>query len=194
MAYDITKTNHVPMRVLFGAAGSEVELGYTEPGEITVTFNEEWVDQMAHQTGGRILDSYAKPGNPTIQVGLLEVTNLANWAVAFPLGSAQSSSGDARYSPTLITAGASTPHTGQKASSIAKRLILRPVSTASSSTEDAFDLWFPKAWVRTVGDVQFGVDVAVVLNVTFGTLYTEAATEGEHIWLLGKPTGTWVDA
>jgi len=90
MSYDVTKINNVPMRVLFGTAGAEVELGYTAPGEITVTFAEEWVEQMAHQTGNRVIEAYAKPGNPTIQVGLMEISTLSNWAIAFPLGSAQS--------------------------------------------------------------------------------------------------------
>lgn len=195
MSYDISKTNHIPMRILFGTAGSEVELGYSEPGEITVSFNQSWVEQMAHQTGGRALEAYAKHGNPTIQVGLMEVATLANWEVAFPNGSPQSDgSSGTRFSPTLVTAGATTPHTGQKASAIAKQLILRPVSTASSSTEDNMDLWFPKAYVSAVRDIQYSVDVAVMLNVTFSTLYVENATEGEHLWILGKRTGAWVDA
>lgn len=195
MSYDVTKVNRVPMRVLFGAAGSEVELGYTAEGAITVTFNEQWVEQKAHQTGDRTIEAYAKPGNPVIAVKLLEVATLSNWAVAFPLGSAQSDGGSGtRFSPTLITEGASTPHVGQKASSIAKKLILRPASTASSSTEDNFDLWFPKAYCASVGAIQFGVDADMMLDLTFNTLFTEAATEGEHLWVFGKTTGTWVDA
>jgi hypothetical protein len=195
MAIDVTKTNNVPMRVLFGTSGAEVELGLTAPGAITVEFNQSWVEQMAHQTGGRTIEAYAKPGNPVIQVSLMEVATLANWAIDFPLGSAQSDGASGtRFSPTLITEGASTPHVGQKASTIAKKLILRPVSTASSSTEDNFDLWFPKAYVSAVGTMSFDVEEPVVLGLTFSTLFTPAAAEGEHIMVFGKTTGTWVDA
>jgi len=194
MGYDVTKTNRIPMRVLF----NDVELGLCNEGEITVSFAQDWVEQMAHQMGKRVLEAYYNPGNPSITCGLLEVETLSNWEIAFPGGSPQQDgSANTRFSPTLITAGTSTPHIGQKASAYAKRLVLRPMKSASSSTEHSFDVWFPLAYVRSVGDMNFGVDSAIVLDLNFGTLYNPSATLGEHIWIKGLKTagsGTWTDA
>lgn len=193
MAVDVTKINHEPMFVIFNG----VELGYVREGEITVSFSEEWVDQMAHQTGNRVVESFYKGGGaPSVNIGLLQVQELANWAVAFPTGSAQSDGGSGtRFSPTLVTAGASTPHIGQKASAYAQVLVLRPAALyVNVSTETARDLWFPKAWCSGVGDIQYGVDQAVVLDCTFRALYVPGAAEGEHVWVYGLKTGAWVDA
>jgi len=191
MPGDVTKTNHEPVWAVFNGTN----LGLIDAGDVTVTFNEEWVDQMSHQTGGFKLESYYKGGSPTINIKALEVQTLANWEVAFPYGSPQSSSGNSRFSPTLVAAGSTTPYAGMKASAVTHPLILRPAQQyADASTEKSRDLYFMKAWCRSVGAMNFSIDNPQALDLTFDTLFDTTAGEGQHIWFLGLLTGTWIDA
>jgi hypothetical protein len=189
---DVSKINHEPMWAIFGGAN----LGLIAPGSVTVNFTDEWVDQMAHQTGNLVLESYYKPGSPTIHIKAIEILTMANWAVAFPTGSAQGDGGSgSRFSPTLITAGTSTPYAGQKASTVDAQLTLRPAAQyADASTEKTRDLWFPSAWCRSVGEMQFDIEQPMAFDLTFGTLFVAGASEGEHLWIWGLKTGAWVDA
>lgn len=116
--------------------------------------------------------------------------------MAFPTGSKQSDgSSGTRFSPTLITAGTSTPFAGIKASSLAQKLILRPATQyVDASTEKSRDFWVPKAFCSGVGDMIFETDAPQALDMTFQTLFIPTAGEGEHSWIYGLSTGTWVDA
>lgn len=192
-AGDPTKVNREPMWALFNG----VNLGLIAPGDVTVSFTDSWVNQTSHQLGpNAVLESYNQVGSPTIKVKTLEILTMANWAVAFPTGSAQSDgAAGSRYSPVLITDGNTTPFSGKKASAIAQKLILRPAAQyVDASTEKSRDLWFPKAWCSNMGDFQFSADSDMAFDMTFSTLFIPTAGEGEASWIWGLTTGTWVDA
>lgn len=188
MAGTATYLNHEPVWLVYNA----VLLGLIDEGDVTVTINEDWVDQVCHQTGSHVLQSYFKGAQVNVEASLAEITNLDNWAVAFPTAQKQK---DTATPPINRIAGGSatttTPYIGTTATSVAKVLILRPASLyVDASTETARDFLIPKAFCRAVGAIPFGIDSANVLPLTFSGIFDPAATEGEYLWIRGKLTGT----
>ncbi len=178
---------------------NDVLLGLTGEGDVTVSWNTEWIDQMAQQTGGHILESYEKGGPPTIQVNLAEIANLDNFVVAFAAGQKQvdtDTTPNNRFAGGSLTANAA--YTGTKASAVASQLVLRPTSLyTDGTTETVRDMMFPKAWCRNVDDIPFGIDTPAELSLTFGVLFDPAATDGDYEWIRGLETavaGTWAAA
>ena len=193
----VSYLNHEPLWVVHGS--SATLLGFSSEGDITVSFNEEWVDQMTHQTGAYVLESYHKGGPVTIEVSLAEINNWDNWVEAFPTGEKQVDTDtvpNARFSPHKLAAN--TPYIGTKATAVASDLILRPVADyVDVSTETTRDLTFPLAWCRNVDAIPFGIDTPSELALTFGVLFDPAATSGEHTWIRGlmsEVTGAWAAA
>ena len=186
---------HEPVWVVF----NDVLLGLAAEGDVTVTWNTEWVDQMSHQTGVHILESYDKGAAPTVDIELAEVANLDNWAIAFTAGQKQvdtDTTPNNRFASGSLTAN--TPYTGTRATAVAAQLVLRPEAQyVDTTTEQTRDMVFPKAWCRNVGDLLMGIDSPMTLPMTFGVLFDPAATEGDYEWFRGLETavaGSWAAA
>ena len=186
---------HEPVWVVF----NDVLLGLCNEGDITVSWNSEWIDQMSHQTGGHIIESYEKGGSPTVQVDLAEISNLDNWIVAFPVAQKQV---DTDTTPNnRVTGGSLTtnaPYIGTKATAVASQLVLRPQAQyADTTTEKTRDMVFQKAWCRNVDDIPFSIDTPSTLSLTFGVLFDPTATQGDYEWIRGLETevsGAWTAA
>jgi len=188
MAGTATYLNHGPMWVIYNA----VNLGFLNEGEVTLTINQDWVDQLCHQTGSHVVQSYFKGEQVDVEASLAEITNLDNWVVAFQ--TAQKQKDTATPPINRIASGSATttaPYIGTTATSVAKVLILRPVSLyTDASTETAQDFVIPKAFCRNAGAIPHGIDTANVLPLHFSGIFDPAATEGEYLWVRGKLTGT----
>ncbi len=187
--------NHVPAWVLF----NDVLLGFTNEGDISISMNQEWVSQTVAQAGANEVQAYNKGGTPTISVELAEIYNWDNWIVAFP--NAEKQADDATPPANRIaghSATTTTEYIGQKATSVAQNLVIRPaVDYTDETTETANDFLIPLAYCSSVGDIPFGVDTPMVLPLEFRALFDPAATLGANQWIYGMDadaTGTWAAA
>lgn len=200
MAGTLANTNKVPVWVCFGTAGAEVNLGFCNPGDITLTVNEEWSEQMFHQTGTYLNDAYFNGARATVTCELAETESLDTWAAAFGFGEKQEDAAtppNTRFAFNTIDTVNAQFDIGTKASTLAKSLLLIPQAVyVTASTENADNIVLPKAWVRNVGDILFSVENNCVLPVTFEALFDASSTTGGNLLFRGKKTatGAWAAA
>ena len=187
----LSNTNKVPVWVVY----NDVALGYTEPGDITLTITQDWTDQTFHQTGSYLMDAYLKGHRATVQCSLSETENVDMWEVAFAGGEEQNDTSSPpleRFALGDKVEQALGYFIGRKASTGAKELKLIPVSqytTASTHTGD--DIVIPKAWCRSVGDIVYSIDNNVALPCTFEAIFDPTDSTGMGLLFRGILTGTW---
>jgi hypothetical protein len=191
MAGKVTHTNLTPMWAVYNS----VNLGFTNAGDITVTYTPEWRDYKAHQTGSYLLDSWAIGGDLTVQLTISETNHEGFWAMAFPLGEEQTATGPIdRFNFTKIADINASQFIGNvRASTLAAKLELIPVADyVSDTTETDNNFVIPKAFVRNNGDFMYSIEKSVEIPVTFQALLNPAGgAEGEAFAWVGKTTGTW---
>lgn len=187
----IGNTNKVPVWVVY----NDVALGYCEAGDITLTVTPDWTEQMFHQTGSNLMDAYLKGHRVTVQCSLAETENVDTWEVAFLGGEEQNDTSSPPLERFVLgdkTEWAAGTFIGRKATAVAKELKLIPVSaytTASTHTGD--DIVIPKAFCRTVGDIQYSIDNDCALACTFEALFDATDANGAGLLYRGVSAGTW---
>ncbi len=190
-----TYLNHVPSWVIL----NDVLLGFTNDGDISVNMNQEWVSQFTTQTGANEVQAYNKGGTPTISVDLAEVYNWDNWIAAFPNAEKQVDT-DTPVNNRIAghDAAGTAQYVGQKATTVALQLVIRPVTDyTDETTETGNDFFFPLTYCANVGDIPFGLDTPLSLSLEFRALFNPAASLGQYQWVYGLETegaGAWVAA
>lgn len=189
MAGTIANVNHRPVWVIY----NDVDLGYVDEGDITITFGDSWVEQKTHQTGDMNVEAYLKRGPVTINIRLLETDNLSNWSIAFPYGEEQedtSTPPETRFAHMRIADLTSDEYSGMKASGIDAQLRIVPTDEYDGTPSNHFDHEFVihSAYVSSVGDMAFSVDSAQVMDLTFSSLFSPVGNNMHWCFGPAEPT------
>ncbi len=155
-------------QILYGPAGSEVDLGLTIGGvevEVSTTTHETKLDQF----GDTVANEFIMGRNITIRMSLAETT-LDNMVALFPGATKVVSS---TKENVKVTSG-----TGESLLLAAKQMILRPIENANATPVDKTkDLVIPKC--ATAGNMRFAFkyDEERVFNCEFKG-YPDATKNG----------------
>ena len=196
----VANTNKVPVWVCYGTAAAEVNLGYCNSGDITVTVTPSWVDKKLYQTGDYLIDSYFKGATVTVSCELAETESVDTWLVAFGFGQSQVDAATppaSRFAFNTIDVVAAQFDIGVQATAIDGQLMLIPqVAYEQAATEHADNIVIPQAFVRNVGDILYSIDNNCALPVTFEGIFDPTSTTGGGVMFRGKKTatGAWVAA
>ena len=191
MAGTVSNTNKVPVWVCF----NDTNLGFCNPGDITLTITSSWSDMKFHQTGDYLVDAIFRGARATVQCEFAEIENLDTWVVAFGFGQKQedtSTPPNERFAFNTIDAVASQWDIATKATSIDANLVLIPqVSYVNATTETDDDIVIPCAFSRDVGDILFSSENNQGLACTFEALLDPTQTDGSNLLYRVRDTGTW---
>ena len=196
MAGTVSNLVNEPVWVLVGAdIDSLAALGYTAKGsDVTITPGQNWIPQMAAQTGEMPLELYDNGQTLEVSVDFAEVVNWDLWPELFLSGEKQldqATPPDNRFTSHQI---ADVTLVGRKGTSVDQFLVLRPVELyADAATETVRDFVVPMAVCTNVAEIPFGIETPQTITATFTAIGNPAASDGSVLWHRGLTTAdtTW---
>jgi hypothetical protein len=164
--------------------GFELELGYFEPGEISIGLDEELFDVKSHQTGSQLLDQIRTgvTAGP-ITLNLIEaITAKLKALLEKGIGVALTPSGG-----TEVTAVGSLDGSKQfqNATADGGKLVLHPTKNASTTYADDLAFWlsYPK-----LNALVFDGESQKKIEVEFNVYLDQSKTNAANIFVLGDHT------
>jgi len=167
-----------PMRVSFGTAGSEVDLGGTLAN---VVISAKYVKSpvLADQSGSTIRDRMVSGMEVTVTTELAEIQNKDVWKVVFPHAT--------KVGSGTTTAAAIRFDDGMSASDLsnAKQLVLHPLT--KSDADKSTDFTFFKAVASAESSLTYGPSEQARLKIVWNVLPDESAVPNKF-FRYGDPT------
>lgn len=181
MSYAVVTTSNMelsPMRVSYGASGSELDLGGTL-GNVVISAKYSKSNIMADQSGTTVRDRRVSGMEVTVTTELTEVANKDEWLVVFPHATKNGSGTGTAASFNFLD------NMGSGDQSNAKRLILHPLSKADS--DKTTDYLFYKAIASADSTITYGPTEQARLKIVWNILPDDSVTPN-RFFKYGDPT------
>jgi hypothetical protein len=153
-----------PMKVSFGTAGSEVDLGGTL-GNVVITTAYKKAAILADQSGSTVRDRRVSGIEVTITTELAEVANKDVWKVIFPHATKDGTGTGSLAAIDFLDAMSDSD------SANAKQLVLHPLALASGDKSQ--DYTFYKAVASAESSITYGPNDQAKLKIVWNILPDE---------------------
>lgn len=167
-----------PMKVSFGTAGSEVDLGGTL-SNVVISAKYAKSNILADQSGSTVRDRRVSGMEVSVTTELAEIQNKDLWKVVFPHAT--------KIGTGTTTLAAIKFDDGMSDSDLAnaKQLVLHPLSKAAA--DKSTDFTFFKAVASAESSVTYGPSEQARLKIVWNVLPDESATPNKF-FRYGDPT------